>query len=185
MTADGEFYDTLRGGRGTFAPVPDVAFDLVTAAEAQRYTDFANWLQSKWPQVDPVVAAVRRQMSHVNEPGVERIVLDVQLTPLAAKNYSTIAAALGPISRQRLAPVPGDMVSADASLSGNLLASKGLAAPQGAYRLFGALRDAPPEVVSAPGTQSAAQPAARSSGPISITLPGARRTNTDLERSVR
>ena len=79
------------------------------------------------------------------EPGVEHIVLDVQLTPLAAKNYETIALALGPINKQRVAPVPGDMVSGDAILSGNLLASKGLAQPQGSYRLFGALRDAAPE----------------------------------------
>ncbi|HEY2826871.1 MAG TPA: hypothetical protein VGJ04_04665 [Pirellulales bacterium] len=176
MTDSGEFYDTLRGARGSFAPVPDVTFDLVTAAEARRYSDFAAWLQSKWPQIDPVVAGVRREFSRVNEPGVERIILDVQLTPLAAKNYNTIAAALGPISKQRLAPVPGDIISGEASLSGNLLASKGLAAPQGAYRLFGALRDAPPEVVGTPGTQAAGQsqstPPGRSQGPVSIMLPG-------------
>ncbi|HEY2762359.1 MAG TPA: hypothetical protein VGI75_16485, partial [Pirellulales bacterium] len=188
MTTSGELYDTLRGARGSFAPVPDVAFDMVTAAEAARYTAFASWLQSKWPQIDPVVAGVRREFSRINEPGVERIILDVQLTPLAAKNYSTIAAALGPISKQRLAPVPGDIVSGEASLSGNLLASKGLAAPQGAYRLFGALRDAAPEVVSTPGsqtqgqpsTQPAGQPPAQRSGPVSITLPGMQPGQTPL-----
>jgi hypothetical protein len=189
--ATGEFYDTLRGGRGSFAPVPDVAFDMVTAAEAGRYTDFVSWLQSKWPQVDPVVVGVRCELSRINEPGVERIVLDVQLTPLAAKNYSTIAAALGPISKQRLAPVPGYIVSGEASLSGNLLASKGLAAPQGAYRLFGALRDATPEVVATPGNQSAgqpptpagqsgSQPPAVRSGPVSITLPAMQPGQTPL-----
>lgn len=173
----GEFFDSLRGGRGTFAPIPDVAFDLVTATEAHRYSDFAAWLQSKWPQIDPVVAGVRRETSRINEPGVERVVLDVQLTPLAAKNYNTIAAALGPIGNQRLAPVPGDVISAEASLSGNLLASKGLAAPQGAYRLFGALRDAPPEVVNNSGNQPAAQPTqpnqptSQQIGPVTITLP--------------
>jgi hypothetical protein len=180
MTTAGEFYDTLRGARGSFAPVPDVAFDMVTAADAHRYTDFASWLQSKWPQIDPVVMGVRHEPSRLNEPGVERIVLDVQLTPLAAKNYDTIASALGPLSKQRLAPVPGDIVAGEASLSGNLLASKGLAAPQGAYRLFGALRDAVPEVVAAPGSQSAGpptaqppQPSKQPAGPVSITLPGA------------
>ena len=78
---------------------------------------------------------------------------------------------------ERLAPVPGDVISAEASLSGNLLASKGLAAPQGAYRLFGALRDAPPEVLRNSGTQPAAQqaqpnqPTTQQIGPVTVTLP--------------
>jgi hypothetical protein len=179
MTTNGEFYDTLRGARGSFAPVPDVAFDKLTLTEARRYEDFATWLQAKWPNIDPVVAGVSREPSRTNEPGVERVVLDVQLTPLAARNYETIATALGPISKLRLAPVPGDIVAGEASLSGNLLASKNLAPPQGAYRLFGALRDAVPEVVATPESQSAGQPtqqlgptSGQPAGPVSITLPG-------------
>ncbi len=140
----GELVDSLRGGRGSFIPVLDVPLTQIAATELRNYQEFAAWLQSKWSQIDPVVAGIRREPSRLKEPGVERIVMDVQLTPLAAKNYETIALALGPINKQRVAPVPGDMVSGDAILSGNLLASKGLAQPQGSYRLFGALRDAAP-----------------------------------------
>ncbi|HZZ29769.1 MAG TPA: hypothetical protein VFE46_17370 [Pirellulales bacterium] len=164
MTADGDFTDTLRGGRGTFAPAADVAFQTITAAEASRYQDFAAWLQSKWSTIDPVVAGIRREPSKTKEPGVERILIDAQVTPLAAANYQTIATALGPISKQKLAPVPGDIATGEASLSGNLLASKGLAAPQGAYRLFGALRDAAPQGLNsnpgAAGEPTASQTAA-------------------------
>jgi hypothetical protein len=149
LSDSGEFVDSLRGGRGSFLPILDVPLTHVTATESRSNQDFAAWLQAKWGQIDPVVAGIRREPSHLKEPGVEHIVLDVQLTPMAAKNYETIANALGPISKQRVAPMPGDMVSGDAILSGNLLASKGLAAPQGAYRLFGALRDAPPEGLGA------------------------------------
>jgi hypothetical protein len=94
------------------------------------------------------------------------------LTPLAAKNYETIATALGPISRERLAPLSGDVVSGEVVLSGNLLASKGLAAPQGAYRLFGALRDGIPEAL---GGQPSGRGAPASQGPtISLGGPNGR-----------
>ena len=149
LNDSGEFVDSLRGGRGSFLPVLDVPLTQITATELRNYQEFAAWLQSKWSQIDPVVAGIRREPSRLKEPGVEHIVMDVQLTPLAAKNYETIALALGPINKQRVAPVPGDMVSGDAILSGNLLASKGLAQPQGSYRLFGALRDAAPEGLGA------------------------------------
>ncbi len=149
ITNSGEFVDSLRGGRGTFLPIPDVEFDRITPSEAQRYQQFANWLQTKVSQIDPVVAGIRREPSKLKEPGVERIVLDVQLTPLAAKNYEAIATALGPIAKQRLAQIPGDLISAEAIMSGNLLASKGLGQPQGVYRLFGAMRDQVPEGIGA------------------------------------
>jgi hypothetical protein len=154
MTPDGQFLDTLRQARGSFLPVPDVKVDHVTATEARRYQQFATWLQAKWPQFDPVVAGIRRQPGKL--PETEHITIDAQLTPLAAKNYSTIATALGPISKQRLAPVPGDLLAGEAVLSGNLLASKGLAQPQGVYRMFGALRDAMPESLN--GGRGAAAP---------------------------
>src|SRR5262249_27916129 len=148
-------------------------FEQITASESRHYNDFVTWFQSKWSQIDPVVAGVRREPSKLNEPGVERIVIDLQLTPLAAKNYEMLATALAPISRQRLAPVPGDALSGEVVLSGTLLASKGLAARQGAYRLFGALRDGVPEALGGPATGRGASPAAQ--GPaISIGQPGGR-----------
>jgi hypothetical protein len=152
----GEFVDSLRGARGSFTPVPDIAFDQITPSEAKRYEQFVAWFQSKWSQLDPVVAGIRREPGPAQDQ--ERIVLDVQLTPLAAKNYDTIAAALGPISKQRLAPVPGDVVSAEAVMSGNLLASKGMAQPQGVYRLFGALCDGEPDAVNGAGAAQSGTP---------------------------
>jgi len=176
MTPNGQFIDTLRGARGTFAPAADVAFDKVTAAEAHRYQDFAAWLQSKWPNLDPVVVGIRREPSRMKEPGAEHIVIDAQITPLAASSYQTIATALGPISKQRLAPIPGDMVTGEVSLSGNLLASKGLAPPQGIYRLFGALRNAAPPGINAAQSPvagaGAAQNPASPSSPLLQIQPG-------------
>jgi hypothetical protein len=162
FTADGEIVDSHRGARGSFLPTPDMPVEKATEAEARRYTDFAAWFQSKWSQIDPVVVGIRRETSKIKD--AEHIVLDVQLTPLAAKNYETISQALGPIAKQRLAPVQGDVVSAEAILSGNLLASKGLAAPQGAYRMFGAFRNGESDAAS--GAQI--PPAAGNPGPINL-----------------
>jgi hypothetical protein len=169
----GQLVDSLRGARGSFAPTADITFEQTTPTEARHYDDFVAWFQSKWSQIDPVVAGIRREPSKLREPGVERIIVDAELTPMAAKNYETIATALGPISKQRLAAVPGDVVSGEVVLSGNLLASKGLAAPQGAYRLFGALRDGVPEALGAqPAGRGAPTPA---QGPtISLGGPGGR-----------
>ncbi len=174
----GQFDDSLRGARGTFLPVPDVAFDRITPEESRRYQQFATWLQSKWSQFDPVVAGVKRKRGAA--PDVDHIVLDVQLTPLAAKNYDTIATALGPLTKQKLAPIPGDLISAEVILSGNLLSSKGMGQPQGVYRAFGAIRDAVPEALNPAGAgQDSAQggapqsaPAAGQPGASGITING-------------
>jgi hypothetical protein len=143
FTESGEVIDSVRGARGTFTPAPDMQFTQVTASEADRYQKFAAWFQSKWAQLDPIVAGIRRENGKT--PEQERVVLDVQLTPMAAKNYETIANALGPIATEKLAPIPGDVAEVEVSFSGNLLASKGLGKPQGAYRFFAGVRDAAPE----------------------------------------
>ncbi len=156
LTDSGEFVDSLRGARDSFTPIPDVAFDQLTPSETKRYEQLTAWFQAKWPQLDPIVAGFHRQSGPTTDQ--ERIVLDVQLTPLTAQNYDTIATALGPISKQRLAPIPGDVISGEAIMSGNLLALKGVAKAQGVYRLFGALRNAELEAINGPAGGSTAVP---------------------------
>jgi hypothetical protein len=163
--AAGELIDSLRGPRGAFVPVPDMELDKITAAEAAEYEKFANWFRTKWTQLDPVVAGIRREPGKTKE--TEHIVLDVQLTPLAVQNYQTLATALGPLSNQKLAPIPGNIASAEIAFSGNLLASKGLAQPQGAYRFFAAVRDADPSVEVLGANDAAAPAPAPAAGPLS------------------
>jgi hypothetical protein len=126
--------DSLRGGRGTFLPVPDVQIDKVTAGESKKYRQFSADYVTQWGSMDPVVAGIQREAL----PGgkLERVVLDVQAAPLSQRHSDMLAEWLGPPTDQRLAPIPGDVVAFDAVMRG----------AKGGYHLFGALRDADPSI---------------------------------------
>ncbi len=135
--AAAEPFDSLRGGRGTFLPIPDVRIEKVTAAESAKYRQFSADYVTQWGSMDPVVAGVRREAL----PGgkLERVVLDLQAAPLAQRHADMLAQWLGPPTDQRLAPVPGDVVAFDAVMRGG-------SATSGDHHLFGALRDADPSI---------------------------------------
>ena len=144
LNDSGELVDSLRGGRGSFIPVLDVPLTQITATELPNYQRLPpgcnrNGAKSirSWPasgRAEPPKGTWRRTHG------------DGRATDAADREQlRDDRPGFGPINKQRMAPVPGDMVAGDAILSGNLLASKGLAQPQGSYRLFGALRDAAPE----------------------------------------
>jgi hypothetical protein len=130
--------DSLRGARGTFIPVPDVPVDQVTRGEAADYSGFASQFESQWQQMDPVLFAIRREATDVE--GLERVVLDIEATPLAPKHFSVLSQWLGPARSERLAAAPGDLVAVSASVSGNnpLTGSD--------HVLFGALREPDPRI---------------------------------------
>lgn len=151
MTDKGEFVDSLRGGRGSFAPVPDIDFSEVTATEAKHYDRFAEWFESKWAQLDPIVAGIQRMPGKTKD--TERVILDVQLTPLALKNYESIASKLGPIQNQRMAPIPGDLAAVQIVASGTAAGgatNPPAQTPPAPSRLFGAIRDGAPMAAAPP-----------------------------------
>ena len=57
----GRFVDSLRGGSGTFVPIPDVAVTQATPAEVAEYRRFADEYTAQWGPMDPVVAGIRRE----------------------------------------------------------------------------------------------------------------------------
>ncbi len=124
---DGEVYDSLRGPRGRFVPIPDVDVNSVTRAEATAYRRFADTYRNEWGRVDPMTVGVKRHELPENR---ERVVVDVLASPLAEKHREMLAKWLGPADQVRLAQVPGDLAAME------LLMEKG--------RLFGGMRDAPP-----------------------------------------
>ncbi|MHB1033344.1 MAG: hypothetical protein ACYC35_05475 [Pirellulales bacterium] len=132
--AAGGATDSLRGARGTFVPVNDVAIERITAAEAQAYRDFAAYYQDKWERVDPVAVGIRRQAS--KDGARDHVVLDVRMTPLARRRAEFFAEKLGLPETRRLAAVPGDLVAGEAVLRDS--------------RLFFAVRDfqVPPDIAS-------------------------------------
>ena len=69
----GEVRDSLRGERGAFTPIPDVEVARVSRAEAETFREFAEFYQSNWERLDPVLVGIQRQPRPDNR---ERVVLD-------------------------------------------------------------------------------------------------------------
>ena len=119
LDSAGRPQDSLRGGLGTFLPIPDVQVDKVGATEAAEYGRFAEAFASQVGRFDPIAAAVKRLGE---ENSRERVEIAVRMLPLAEKHYAWARQILGPPSRQHLAPLADDLVSFEGVVSGNLLA---------------------------------------------------------------
>jgi hypothetical protein len=122
-----------------FLPVPDVPLERVTQAEAAAAVEVAKKYAANWQQLTPILAAIAR--SKASREGLERVSIDVRLTPLAARQHSFFASFLGSPSKQRLAPIAGDVVAIDAILRPKM-------GSEGDYHLFGGLRNIDPRMVS-------------------------------------
>src|SRR5262249_18020111 len=110
---DGVIVDSLRGGRGSFVPVPDVGTTKVTPAEMAGCRRGADYYQGGWGAMDPVVVGIQRQPLPDSKK-LERVVLDLRAAPLSQKHIDLLNQWLGPPTDQRLAPLPGNIVSFEA-----------------------------------------------------------------------
>ena len=128
----GEVYDSLRGRRGSFTPVPDVTVGQVSQAEADSYARFVAYAQENWGRIEPILAGVQHKAIPGKSPADKReqVVIDARMTPLQRKRIEMLAKIVGPITKDQLAAVPGNMASFEASLTNQ--------------RMFGGLRDVPP-----------------------------------------
>ena len=118
LEKDGSVSDSLRGPEGSFVPVPDMPFTAVTRSEADAYGKFADAFQRQLGRMDPIVAAVK-QLGIENDR--ERVQIAARMLPLAPQHYSLAMRLLGPAERQRIAPVPSDMLTVEGVVSGNIL----------------------------------------------------------------
>jgi hypothetical protein len=125
----GEVYDSLRGRRGAFDPIPDVPVDKVTRFELDEYKRFEDYYRTNWGRIDPILVGMKR----TPQPGdQEQVVADVLMTPLAPSHFNLFKAYAGPADNMRIAPIPGDLAEIDAVLTNQ--------------RIFGGLRDfGPPQ----------------------------------------
>jgi hypothetical protein len=133
LTKD-EVYDSLRGRRGSFVPVPDVGVQRISRAEAESYGRFLAYSLENVGRVEPMLVGIQ----HKAQPGKrEQVVIDASMTPLQRKRIEMFAKVVGPIATDQLAAVPGNMAALDLSI------------PNG--RMFGGLRDAelPNELIDA------------------------------------
>jgi hypothetical protein len=115
----GNVVDSLRGGRGTFTPVPDVHLKAITPQESSDYAEVSLFHSKKWQQMDPLVIGIKRYA--LNDSGLERIVFDAWVTPFVPDKYGWVTSIVGPPVKNRVSDVPGDIVSAQGVVRGGLL----------------------------------------------------------------
>lgn len=111
-------YDSLRGRRGRFVPIPDVPVDRVSPEEVEAYDRFVEFYQTKWGRLDPMLVGIRR---HELPERQERIIIDVQANPFARQHVETLSQWIGPADAQQLAPIPGDLATGEVQLSNQRL----------------------------------------------------------------
>lgn len=109
----GEAYDSLRGRRGAFLPIPDVQVSTVTRAEAAAYRRFAEFYRSHWQRLDPILVAIKREAVGSDR---EHVVIDARMTPVAREQYELLGARLGTADKKRLATVAGDVAAGEVIL---------------------------------------------------------------------
>ena len=135
--------DSVRGKRGTFAPIPDMVTDpntrqMVDSHEVPNNTAFdqsADW-------IDPMLVRARRE----SQGSIEQVTIDAYLLPFDAQKYGTMGSMLGPPTGERIAPTPGDVVWAQAVLRG------GTFRPEvGVHHLFLGMQDTVPSPDRAQG----------------------------------
>ena len=136
----GHLSDSLRGGRTSFLPVPDIELTNCTTSEAIAYDQFRMMYQRQWQRMDPVIVGIQREPLPGPAEPRERIVLDVQITPYARQHYAFLAAMLRAPDTVQMLPVPGNVLEFDLvyqSFSKRFTDTRHLA--------FGGLRDAAPD----------------------------------------
>ncbi len=128
---DGRVFDSLRGRRGAFIPVPDVPVEGLSTAELAQYQRFERFYREQWGRMDPTTIALSR---HAQAGGREQIVVDMQLSPFAARHFELLSRIAGPPQMTQLATIQGDLARFELVMPGQ--------------RVFGGLRD------RAPGAQA-------------------------------
>ncbi|MEM7315410.1 MAG: hypothetical protein AAF497_19895, partial [Planctomycetota bacterium] len=132
-----QIVDTMRGSRGTFLPIGDVEIEAVTEDESAWYTKIASEYTQRFPQMDPIILALRREEVPV-DPSLERISIHAEIAPLTPEKYGKWAKQLGPPTTVAMHSAPDDIVSLQAHV-----ASEQIGPPT---HLFAGIKDTfPPE----------------------------------------
>ena len=143
VLVDGRWVDSRRGPRGSMTPIPDVPLDGVTRDEAARFAELTQYAAANWRQLDPLLVGIQRFA--MDRPGLERLVIDAQLSPFAEQKYGWITSLLDRPTRVQIAPAAGDLISLQAAVKGGLLMPS---IPP--HHLFLGVQDTP-ALASAPG----------------------------------
>jgi len=128
--------DSLRGARGTFLPIDDVAVDKMTTAESIGYSSLTDYFKGQWEHFPSIIACLRRQNLDVKQR--ERLTLDLRATPKPGGPYRWLLEFLGPPTTLQIGPVDGDVASLQISFGLGSVLGNGDKLP---HHIFGGLRD--------------------------------------------
>jgi len=112
--------DTLRGARGTFLPIADVNVQTVTEQESDWYRGIANEYTQRFPQMDPIIVALRRE-AVPGKDDLENLSIHAEIAPLVPEKYGTWAKQLGPPTRVSMHFAPDDIVAVQAHVASDTL----------------------------------------------------------------
>ena len=155
LEGEAGFVDTLRGAPGFFLPVADVFTPFASSIEAAEYQKFAQKYQEQIGQMPPIAVGVQRAQ-HEKNAG-ETIRVDIWAAQLESSKLGATFDSLGEPARERLRPIAGDILFAEASLDLPVPLLGGETMP---HHIFGALRDfCSPLVVQSGALRPAAAPA--------------------------
>ena len=129
--------DSTRGGRGCFAPIPDVPIAGVTDQELAQYERTANFYLDEWQQMDPMVFGLRRFQAN-DGTARETIAFEAYIAPFQADKYGWIAKLLGGPTPVELGLPQDDMATLQIHMRGN---RTGIGPKSEDFHLFAGVKD--------------------------------------------
>ena len=106
-------FDSLRGKVGTFVPVADVAPTKANQHELSAYSSFSQRYRAAWPAMDPVLVSIA---SSAIDESVERVELQIHITPYARNEYRFLTSYLSQPSVTHAAMSHNELMGVSARL---------------------------------------------------------------------
>ncbi|MBL8810679.1 MAG: protein kinase [Planctomycetaceae bacterium] len=114
--SDGIVCDSHRGVHGTFLPIADMPVVTCTSYERNAYEAFRDAYTKEWRTMDPVLLSFYRRPP---EGDIERIVLNIRITPYAQQEYEFLRRHLASAPDQKKIVVrEKELMGVSASLRG-------------------------------------------------------------------
>ena len=142
VNRDNGIVDSLRGAQGYFTPVPDMTIDTINEYEQDELNELSALRDKKWGVISPVIITIQRNVKEeLNDEGSqhETVNIELRIQPFKRDEFTPYVSLLGPPRKQRIAPVPGDVLSLQVVTQG------GRIRPEiDSHLVFVGLQDTPP-----------------------------------------
>lgn len=109
--------DSLRGPLGAFVPIPDMQVTALTPEEEALALSRKSWFETQGQDIQPLSFAMRRYVLS-EEPRIERVAFDVNVSPLQRERMGWMLGMMGTQSNVYVPPVEGDAIHVQANVAG-------------------------------------------------------------------